>query len=636
MIFSPRMFLALAFTLSVVLANGSANAQNTPRGISEESIATARAIVESRLIESIGKTLPRKESNDVTWVKISKSADGILYEGQLRWKNSEINNFNSPSALYKLKEKTISDTNKGFCNVTAIQLYSTLGGVMKVVYNTADAHQFASLTISCEESTATERDIIESIVIDDFGRSLPRKQNDDITWVKVSKSADGILYEGELSLTVNEFNNRHSPSALTKRKNVLIASTRKAFCNDKAVQLYSLLGGVFKVVYNTADAHQFAALTVACPELYFDRGYVEQQEYKEILKFDDTLGTIIIQVGINGVKGRFLLDTGAPNTITPDFAERVSAETDGLFATMGMDIGGNVIKGELTTLDTLHIGSLTYRDVNFVVTSLFEGGIVSHCLGLDGVIGANLMRKSVWKIDYVNRNILIADSPDDLGDLTGFDSIPFRTTTQGTPLIDLNIDGVIVKDINFDTGLSGHLSILKEYQGIFPDDPKNDFYVDGRATYGAGGKSQQTRTDFKVFNKVKIGTLSFDNLAVGFSEYHSLLGNRILENYDVILDWNSSKVLWKEVVQYQDKRNFDFASDVNTEGFFITGIYSNSSIPLLTGDQIVSWNGKDMRDMTESQKCDFLSSYVRGESSGDINLRVLRDSEEVPVTWVRD
>ncbi|MEG9862361.1 MAG: retropepsin-like aspartic protease [Parvularculales bacterium] len=374
-------------------------------------------------------------------------------------------------------------------------------------------------------------------------------------------------------------------------------------------------------------------------EYLLHKGHIEQHEYNETLKFDDTLGVIIIPVVVNGVKGRFLLDTGAPNVITPDFAARVSAETGGLFrfTTTDVDSVGNEIKGEFSTLDSVHIGSLSYRDINFLVMPLFpEGGVVSDCLHLDGVIGANLMRKSVWKIDYVNRTIVITNSPDDPGSLTGFDSVPFRPDIKGTPQIDLDIDGVAVKDIKFDTGSNGHLSILKAYQSQFPADPGNEFYVDGRVQYGAGGKSQQTRTGFRVFDKVQIGPLSFDDETVEFNEYSAILGNRILKNYDIILDWTSSEILLKEVKKYQDRRNFDFVMEVRSEGIFVTGLYSHSAVPLLAGDQIVFWNGTDIRSLSGDQTCKFLSASWRGNSSGDVNLRVIRDSEEIPVTWVRN
>ncbi|MEG9862343.1 MAG: hypothetical protein V6Z81_07565 [Parvularculales bacterium] len=152
MITTPYKYLVFACTLIIVAAN--ANARKIPHETKELTT------LEQNLIESFRIHFPQKVNDQLTWVRISKSGGGILMEGQLSWKKSELNNIYKnagvppgkiPMAVQRDKDNTISVTNMQLCNFEAVKKYNAMGGVMKVAFNTADAHEFASLTVSCTE-----------------------------------------------------------------------------------------------------------------------------------------------------------------------------------------------------------------------------------------------------------------------------------------------------------------------------------------------------------------------------------------------------------------------------------------------------------------------------------------------------
>ena len=108
-----------------------------------------------------------------------------------------------------------------------------------------------------------------------------------------------------------------------------------------------------------------------------------------------TFPRILVDATVNGVKGRFILDTGAAGTAVADsFARRAGAKrlTQTQLAGIGGDTAANVFR-----FDTIAVGGATLHDV-IGYSGLQEEWMAAE--GVVGLIGYDLLAAAVVKLDF--------------------------------------------------------------------------------------------------------------------------------------------------------------------------------------------------------------------------------------------
>ena len=188
----------------------------------------------------------------------------------------------------------------------------------------------------------------------------------------------------------------------------------------------------------------FILLTTGCSstKVYqlMGGGEIVESEYKVVVPFEMRLGLIIVKVKIQGEEYDFLFDTGAPNVVSLELGEKLGLKAAGKSNTTGSQ--GERHKVEYAIIDTLTIGGLNYLNTTAAIMDL-KKSVTIDCMELDGILGANVMRNSVWQIDYQKQEMTITNSTESLNFTTHLDTIPFTTKRTGTPMIDVTIGDVI-------------------------------------------------------------------------------------------------------------------------------------------------------------------------------------------------
>ena len=122
------------------------------------------------------------------------------------------------------------------------------------------------------------------------------------------------------------------------------------------------------------------------------------------IKFRDFMGLIIFDGEINGIKGKFLLDTGSDTSIIDTrFAKR-----NGLKKVTGplgiLGLGGI----DQYKVDKVVIGEWYFSDVKLVGVDL---SIVDRYLGFDllGLVGGDFLKNYVLTVDYQKEYFTISD-----------------------------------------------------------------------------------------------------------------------------------------------------------------------------------------------------------------------------------
>ncbi|HEY1040840.1 MAG TPA: retropepsin-like aspartic protease, partial [Bacteroidia bacterium] len=188
------------------------------------------------------------------------------------------------------------------------------------------------------------------------------------------------------------------------------------------------------------------------------RGEVEQKQFKVEVPFEMRLGVIVIKVNINGIDRDFIVDTGAPNVISKELSEELK-----LTAVTNRKTGDS--QGNSSSLSYVEIKKITIGGINFLNTGAAVGDLKQStevgCLRVDGFIGANLMRKAIWQFDYTKQLITITSSMDSLEVPANADKINFYSRITGTPLADIEYNGVMDKGVTIDLGSNGDFSSSK-------------------------------------------------------------------------------------------------------------------------------------------------------------------------------
>jgi hypothetical protein len=120
---------------------------------------------------------------------------------------------------------------------------------------------------------------------------------------------------------------------------------------------------------------------------------------------DQPAPRLFVDLVVNGVKGKFILDTGAAHTVVLDsFARKVGAERFGISAISG--IGEGSAKSNLFRVATIAVGGSTLHDV------IIESGLDEQAWGGEdavGLIGFDLLAGVVADLNFDAKTLRLMD-----------------------------------------------------------------------------------------------------------------------------------------------------------------------------------------------------------------------------------
>jgi hypothetical protein len=157
----------------------------------------------------------------------------------------------------------------------------------------------------------------------------------------------------------------------------------------------------------------------------------------------------LIKATVNGVEGRFLLDTGTSDTIlNPAFAKKAGVD---FVEICTMIVAGNYgKKGDTVSLvrvPDMEIAGTHFRDFHAVLRKSEHRYEFGGDGELDGVMGANVLFRKPLTLDFRRQTLVFATNNAGAHDFT-FDLIPNH---RNTPAVQAEIDGTKI-ELMFDSG----------------------------------------------------------------------------------------------------------------------------------------------------------------------------------------
>ncbi|MBC9813509.1 aspartyl protease family protein [Crocinitomicaceae bacterium CZZ-1] len=340
----------------------------------------------------------------------------------------------------------------------------------------------------------------------------------------------------------------------------------------------------------------------------FQKG--EYMRHNEVIEVPFTVenGLMIIPVDIEGEMYRFLFDTGAPNVVSTELSERLKLKKSRSIKTV--DSQGNESLLDYVRVQKINISGAAFVNTTAAVADLKQAEAIA-CLNIDGLIGANLMRKAFWQIDSQKNVIRIASDFDQLTRPVNGYVVPFTTEVTGTPLIHLRMGHVDVKKLKMDTGSVGFLSTDSEsYNGLKSE---NQILAE-RSSYGASSVGLFGTSENDTIRQVLVKELSMGNLSVTGQvidmkrSKSSLLGMSFLRNYLVTIDWKNNLVYLYPQGEFQNAYAESFGISLFKEGdkMVVSLIADGSSAQqqgIKVGDVVLRVNDVDVAHTTLEEYC---------------------------------
>lgn len=370
----------------------------------------------------------------------------------------------------------------------------------------------------------------------------------------------------------------------------------------------------------------FIILNFSCAQTpKLDKGKVAKKSYYTEIAYQDVNGKLIIPVTIKNKTYRFLFDTGAPNLISSELKDELGINSNQKISVS--DANSAKEKMDILTIPEFNLGNVLFKNTTALVYNGTDN-ILFDCFQIDGIIGSNVLKRSVVQISSKKKVIIITNSPKKLNLENAEVSKLKLVGAQSSPYFQIKLKGKksATEDVLFDSGASGFYDLcLKNYKTFKLHEVINTLSeADGASSVGLFGIAE-TQNQYRVkIPELRINGIPFKNvITITETDNNSRMGSELLNYGEVTLDFKNKKFYFSP-----------FKTDINLEkkllGFtptlknkkLIVGFVWNDALKnkIAYGDQILKLNKIDLSTI---DICDFLTqeSIFKEHETLDISFK---------------
>ena len=363
----------------------------------------------------------------------------------------------------------------------------------------------------------------------------------------------------------------------------------------------------------------------------FRTGNATSKRFYSEIKYKNLNGKIIIPVVIKGETYQFLFDTGAPNLISENLWEELNFKK-------GKDISvsdANQKKEQmrLTTLPLITIGNVSFKNTGALVFNN-KDNLVFDCFKIDGIIGSNLLRKSIVQIKSKESKLIITNDYRKLNLSKKNASKLTLVGNQSSPYINIKLKGeeTATELLLLDTGASGFYDLNKKnYQVMMPKDLiKTISEGQGTSSIGMFGNADNSIQYRVLVPELIINSQSFKNvIAITGDDDNSRIGSDIIKYGNITIDF-------KKRMFYFDA--FKMITDLNEKLLGFTPTIQNNKLvvgivwdeklknKLNFGDEILEINGVDFSNV---DLCDLITEESIFKKSDSLNISIKNNNGDI-------
>ncbi|MBS2211041.1 aspartyl protease family protein [Carboxylicivirga mesophila] len=369
----------------------------------------------------------------------------------------------------------------------------------------------------------------------------------------------------------------------------------------------------------------------------FNEGQLVTDNFYTEIPFEYIHDKIVIEANMNGVKGRYLLDTGAMCVL---FKDSTNQQYDNSSKMRIGDATGKKQMAEIVRMPLIEVGDLQYEDIPVMYVDMFAGPF--KCLGYKGIIGSNLLRFGAFKIDWYQKKLVITDSFQTLGKQSKQGAKMHVNKQQSSPFIKCKINSKNIGWVLLDTG-SGDIFSLYNPTASWLTKKKAigqpDYVSSGTNSHGAWGAGKH-QTSIYCNSKLQIGITQFQSVSLETSDGKSKIGMKMLEHGNFILDYPQKRFFIDLGENSDDLTIESFGIDLimKDDQFLVNGIWKGTAAEeygIEKGDVIEDIEGVNLKDKSSCEV--FLTLKELTKAKDELTFYLLKPdgSESRKVTLPR-
>jgi len=318
----------------------------------------------------------------------------------------------------------------------------------------------------------------------------------------------------------------------------------------------------------------------------------------DTIKFVNVMGLMKVPIQINGIEHYFIFDTGAECTVIRedegDKLDKTNSTTDTL-----NDSFDKVTIQTKYFVKSFKIGCSNLNNQSLVA---FPNSSFFNCLGIEGVLGVDIIKQFDWLIDFENQYLIKIDTSSSNKDISDYFALNFYENGF-RPRIKLRIGDKII-DLLFDSGSNTNQLDSGSFQTIKKDIKRS--YNQISSASGATTFDKQTKESCFLINTQPFNndsnkyTAEFNSISVGENK----IGNTYWGQNKIFLSWTKNKLLFKPI-NIQNKKTFGITFKVKNDTVIVNSIVYTEQIlnlGLHIGDKIKTINGRIFKDNCELLK----------------------------------
>lgn len=358
---------------------------------------------------------------------------------------------------------------------------------------------------------------------------------------------------------------------------------------------------------------------------YAERDEKAAPPYSSIhqLHFEYVNGEIFVPVKINGNIYDFLFDTGAPTVVSQDLVKELDLEATGV---INASDGKGHVKPEYTyNLTKMEIADVEMDHVKCLSINT-EGVSSTICSKVDGIIGADLMQKYCWQLNFSD-SMLVFSSESLLPPKEAI-AVHFEQSANYSPFVMMKY-GDSSFYAEFDSGSNNPLTFSDSIYLTNRKAMKKKYVT----VYGGVEQSVYGRIYTNELRAI-LDTISMDGIIFTdvFAKMRDTrnelptIGTSFMRNYDITIDWKQQMIYLKQISKNADDRftnSFGLSFSVIDSGLYVGLLWKNSEAEkrgIRLGDQVMRINGQKVATCTPAMYCE-LTRQLRQCKKIDITLR---------------
>lgn len=272
-------------------------------------------------------------------------------------------------------------------------------------------------------------------------------------------------------------------------------------------------------------------------QMDFSQSQLKTQGFLDTIPFQFENSSIIIAVEIQGEKGNFMIDTGAPTILSKTFQKKINIAPTGSIRVRG---GNNQVQQQdYTLIAECRIGQLDFMNVPALVMDLEQTPMKDSPIPIDGIIGSNQLKDLVLQIDLVKKILTLTDEKKRLH-LHKKNGIKMKLDKNHRPFISINVSGKKTQAL-LDTGFNGLYAMPIDFYHFH----KNFFLKHALKKGGATSSYSTVYGEIAEENLplircpyLKMGQLELEKVVtLPYPGREGLLGMELLEEGVVTLDY---------------------------------------------------------------------------------------------------